>query len=43
LTFGVDWAACDGWQMAERLSLVDIGIGGLATFDAVARAVLRAR
>ncbi|KAG8463163.1 hypothetical protein KFE25_011160 [Diacronema lutheri] len=42
--FCVEQAECDGWRTAERLlSVIDIGFGGLATFDAVARAVLRER
>ena len=42
--FRVEQAECDDWRTAERLlSVIDIGFGGLATFDAVARAVLRER
>ncbi|KAG8463141.1 hypothetical protein KFE25_011138 [Diacronema lutheri] len=42
--FRVEQAECHGGRTAERLfSVIDIGFGGLATFDAVARAVLRER
>ena len=42
--FRVEQAECDDWRTAERLlSVIDIGFGGLATFDTVARALLRER
>ena len=42
--FRVEQAECADWRTAERLlSVIDIGFGGLATFNAVARAVLRER
>ncbi|KAG8456948.1 hypothetical protein KFE25_009835 [Diacronema lutheri] len=43
-SFRVEQAECNGWRTAERLlSVIDIGFGGLAAFDAVVRAMLRER